>query len=78
MFHLMEKIWDCVLMDDCADKEKLTATIAILHVYASLLGMVDDDFKDLMYEVGKTYMGPSPEGESEFLLNFYARERDGL
>jgi len=71
----MSRIWETLVYDECTENEKLASLISVLNVYSSLLGILDDEFKDIMHSLACNYMGPSPEIESEFLLNFYARKR---
>ena len=52
-------------------ENKITAIGAVLQVYSALLGMTDDDFKDLTQQLEKTYGGPLPDGYSEEIIRFY-------
>ena len=54
-----------------SNEDKITALCAVIQVYSAILGMTEDDFKDLTYYVGNTYSGPYPDEFSEEVINFY-------
>lgn len=75
MMPLVYGLWRDVLEYPTSKENKLTAICAILQVYSALLGMTDDDFKDLTHQIGSSYTGPLPDGYSEEVLRFYEESK---
>jgi len=75
MMPLVYGLWREVLTYPTTQENKLTAICAILQVYSALLGMTDDDFKDLTDQIGSAYRGPLPDGYSEEVIRFYEESK---
>jgi hypothetical protein len=71
MIPLVFSIWRKVMTAPIEDEDKIIAISAVLQVYASLMGLTDEDFQDLMHATGELYQGPLPDGYSEEIVNYY-------
>lgn len=73
MIPTVLSIWINLMNQETTKSNKLLALSAVLQVYASLLGMTEDDFKDLTYEIGVAYSGPLPDEYSQEVEEHYSR-----
>lgn len=71
--ELMFEMWGNLLQNECDPSKKLTALIALLQVYSAILGMPEDEFKDLSHSVGISYPGPTSDEYGEWIIKYYAR-----
>jgi len=72
---LVYGLWRDILEYPTSKENKITAICAILQVYSALLGMTDDDFKDLTHQIGTSYTGPLPDAYSEEVIRFYEESK---
>jgi len=72
MIPLVFSLWGNLMKYPTSRTNKIEALSAILQVYSALLGMTEDDFKDLTHQIGEIYSGPLPDEYSQEIEEHYA------
>ncbi len=72
---LVQTLWREVLSSPTSQENKTISLCGILQSYCALVGMTDDDFKDLLYQLPSYYPGPLPDGYSEEIMKRYKENK---